>query len=202
MIQPIPTKYKGITFRSRIEARTAIFLDALRVQWQYEKEGYFFNIAENIENDRLKKEDKEFYAKRHKSGLIPYLPDFYIPNQARFKECFIEVKGKNPTNEEHDKARLLCHDTKLPIFFLWDFPFIEDNNSVETHLDGYYYNEKGVFNIRNAESLAWGYNDCFCEYGEKIVIANEAYFTCKIGDTSDRVTPCIDAYNAARNVKF
>ena len=35
-IQPIETKYKGYRFRSRLEARWAMFYDAIGVQWTYE----------------------------------------------------------------------------------------------------------------------------------------------------------------------
>jgi len=37
-IQPIPTKYKGIEFRSRLEARWAVFFDTLEIRWEYEPE--------------------------------------------------------------------------------------------------------------------------------------------------------------------
>ncbi len=39
-IQPIQTFYKGYKFRSRLEARWAVFFDALNLKWQYEVEGY------------------------------------------------------------------------------------------------------------------------------------------------------------------
>ncbi len=38
-IQPIETVYKGYRFRSRLEARWAVFFDALDVEWTYEPEG-------------------------------------------------------------------------------------------------------------------------------------------------------------------
>ncbi len=53
-LQPITTRYKGHRFRSRLEARYAVFMDSLGVEWQYEPEG--FALA---------------------SGF--YLPDFYLP---------------------------------------------------------------------------------------------------------------------------
>lgn len=40
MLKPIDTPYKGHLFRSRLEARWAVFLDALCLQWEYEVEGY------------------------------------------------------------------------------------------------------------------------------------------------------------------
>lgn len=36
MIKAIPTKYKGIQFRSRLEAKWASFFDLLNWKWQYE----------------------------------------------------------------------------------------------------------------------------------------------------------------------
>lgn len=39
-MQAIETAYKGRLFRSRLEARWAVFFDALKIQWQYEPEGY------------------------------------------------------------------------------------------------------------------------------------------------------------------
>ncbi|WP_432973597.1 hypothetical protein [Dactylosporangium sp. CA-233914] len=38
--KPIETHYAGCRFRSRLEARWAVFLDRLGVEWDYEPEGY------------------------------------------------------------------------------------------------------------------------------------------------------------------
>ena len=54
-IKAIETVYAGRRFRSRLEARWAVFFDALDIRWQYEAEGYVI--------------DGE-----------PYLPDFYLPD--------------------------------------------------------------------------------------------------------------------------
>lgn len=40
MIQAIETSYKGCRFRSRLEARYAVFFDALGIEWQYEPQGF------------------------------------------------------------------------------------------------------------------------------------------------------------------
>ena len=39
-MKPIETVYKGFKFRSRLEARWAVFFDACGVRWEYEPEGY------------------------------------------------------------------------------------------------------------------------------------------------------------------
>jgi hypothetical protein len=62
-IKAIETLYDGHRFRSRLEARWAVFMDCLKVQYDYEPEGY-------------------------ESGSTRYLPDFYLPDH----DCFIEIK--------------------------------------------------------------------------------------------------------------
>ena len=39
-MQAIQTEYKGYLFRSRLEARWAVFFDACGVRWEYEPGGY------------------------------------------------------------------------------------------------------------------------------------------------------------------
>lgn len=69
-IAAIPTKYSGVLFRSRLEARWAVFFDALGIKWQYEAEGY-----------------------QLKDGTR-YLPDFRlaIPGDANTHHAFVEIK--------------------------------------------------------------------------------------------------------------
>lgn len=40
MIKAIETRYKGYRFRSRLEARWAVFFDRLELDWEYEPEGF------------------------------------------------------------------------------------------------------------------------------------------------------------------
>lgn len=54
-VLPIPTVYNGYRFRSRTEARWAVFLDMLSIRWEYEAEGYQFGNG------------------------VRYLPDFWLP---------------------------------------------------------------------------------------------------------------------------
>ena len=77
-IKAIETKYAGCHFRSRLEARWAVFFDALGLRWQYEPEGYECEW-------RLQLSDETF----------PYLPDFYLPTM----NTFVEVKGQMDDNE-------------------------------------------------------------------------------------------------------
>ena len=65
IIKAIQTVYNGYRFRSRLEARWAVFFDALGVKWEYEKEGLFLL-----------------------SGKW-YLPDFWLPSE----DLYWEVKS-------------------------------------------------------------------------------------------------------------
>ena len=71
-IKAIETNYRGCRFRSRLEARWAVFFDALGWDWQYEKEGYTIGCYEG-----------------HR---IPWLPDFEITTP-KGQHFYVEVKG-------------------------------------------------------------------------------------------------------------
>lgn len=77
--QAIQTNYKGYRFRSRLEARWAVFLDAMKEPWEYEKEGY-----------------------RLADGTV-YLADFWLPRL----NLWLEVKGKDPTVAEYNRCAML-----------------------------------------------------------------------------------------------
>jgi hypothetical protein len=74
MIKAIETAYKGYRFRSRLEARWAVFFDALGIEWQYEPEGF------------------ELPSGR-------YLPDFAFrrPIDGVERVDYTEIKGAPPT---------------------------------------------------------------------------------------------------------
>lgn len=101
-IKPIETYYKGYRFRSRAEARWAVFFDACNVEWEYEPEGYDLGDG------------------------LGYLPDFLLHNigirssedDGQTFDLYIEVKGSNKiTPEEHEKIRKFSAsslDTRQP----------------------------------------------------------------------------------------
>lgn len=88
-LRSLPTYYKGITFRSRLEARWAIILDEMGIDWEYEVEAY------KIERTHFCDEfPKEFN----------YLPDFYLPKYG----AFLEIKGALGL-EEYWKILKIAH---------------------------------------------------------------------------------------------
>lgn len=88
MIKAIETRYNGYRFRSRLEARWAVFFDALNIK--YEPEG--FDLG---------------------NGMW-YLPDFRLPEMG----CWIEVKGVEPTRKEKSKCEALAQGTHETVFLL------------------------------------------------------------------------------------
>lgn len=85
----IQTEYAGHLFRSRLEARWAVFFDHAGIKWQYELQGY--------------------ECKGHR-----YLPDFYLPDS----NDFVEVKG-DPEGLKKDHERMsaiLGESSPLPGF--------------------------------------------------------------------------------------
>lgn len=104
MIKPIQTFYHGCHFRSRLEARWAVFFDALNIQWEYEPEGF------DIDG-------------------IKYLPDFKLHNM--YGRCsddspnqdilWVEVKGcasQSAFSKEHpdqyEKLRTFAYGSSNP----------------------------------------------------------------------------------------
>jgi hypothetical protein len=53
MIKAIETEYAGCRFRSRLEARWAVFFDALGVQWEHEPEGFETSAGRYLPDFRI-----------------------------------------------------------------------------------------------------------------------------------------------------
>lgn len=85
-IKAIETRYAGCHFRSRLEARWAVFFDHLGVAWEYEPQGFAWE-AKTIKSPWGRDEELQ-------GGL--YLPDFWLPSIS----TWFEVKGNEQTNEE------------------------------------------------------------------------------------------------------
>ena len=93
-MKSIQTRYKGYHFRSRLEARWAVYFDAIGWEWLYESEG--FDLG-----------DGDFY-----------LPDFYLP------ECnlWVEVKSEKPDEAEIRKAAKLAAQGPDAVVFAIGLP--------------------------------------------------------------------------------
>lgn len=132
-LKPIETEYNGYKFRSRLEARWAVFFDSAGIEYQYEPEG--FDLP---------------------SG--GYLPDFYLPELQvfveikPFKKDIVKYSGDgNEWERKCDefrsyvgKAILICYDDPAhDIFyrlFAWD---TTDSSGGESSFDARFMQYKG-----------------------------------------------------------
>ena len=98
------TVYGGVTFRSREEARWAVFFDSLGIVYEYEP------FWDEVGPDYL---------------TVNYLPDFYLKKQ----DIFIEVKPAHPTDIEKRKAAYWCKDVQeIVILFNLNPPTEKNDN--------------------------------------------------------------------------
>lgn len=89
---PIPaleTLHQGVRYRSRLEARWAVFFDALAIRHEYEPQGY-------------------------RTSYGNYLPDFWLPQFA----AFAEVKPVGLSREQKGKCAEVAHGTGQPFVLL------------------------------------------------------------------------------------
>lgn len=96
MLKAIETSYKGYRFRSRLEARWAVFFDALGVPYEYEKEGFDLGAAGR------------------------YLPDFWLPKQ----RTWLEIKPLGGW-QYSPKCQALADGSGDRVVFVAGSPFVE-----------------------------------------------------------------------------
>ena len=122
-IKPIETNYRGYKFRSRLEARWAVFFDHMEIEFYYEPEGY-----------------------QLPSGW--YLPDFLLKNvnpscvhsDINNLSMWAEVKSIDFSDLEDNLFLELCNETKTNGLYLVgppDFKLYYDNFGYEYALDWY-----------------------------------------------------------------
>jgi hypothetical protein len=110
-MKAIETHYKGYRFRSRLEARWAVFFDALGIGWEYEPQGYDLGSA----------------------GL--YLPDFRLSRAGL--GMFIEIKpDRGATADEKAKYAALSEACQCPVLLFAGLP---PTNFEQTGLGWYEY---------------------------------------------------------------
>ena len=95
-IKAIETVYNGYKFRSRLEARWAVFFDAAFIEYEYEPEG--FELEDGTR----------------------YLPDFYLPEL----KVFVEVKGVMSDSDFHKIESLVKElpDEYRGVYVVQDIP--------------------------------------------------------------------------------
>jgi hypothetical protein len=105
MVKPIETIHNGYRFRSRLEARWAVFFDKLGIKYYYERQGYDLG----------------------KVGW--YLPDFWLPHYADpdiddgKTGVFVEIKPTKATEYEYSRGFVLAEQTGMNVFIFQGEPY-------------------------------------------------------------------------------
>lgn len=102
-IAAIKTTYAGCDFRSRLEARWAVFMDRLGIEWSYEPQGW------------------------EMSDGTRYLPDFWLPRLM----VNVEVKGSDEAlAEDMSKIQSFVQESNSLVLLLGDVPRIDHHAPV------------------------------------------------------------------------
>ena len=122
--KPIETHYNGYRFRSRLEARWAVFFDAAGIEYQYEPEGF----------------EREWEGEK-----IYYLPDFYLPQF----DVYAEVKGSDDALAKDAEKLGAMIDWGGPlakgVIILGDIPNWQKLSWANVPLFSFLSNDKSVF---------------------------------------------------------
>lgn len=184
-IKAIETAYKGYRFRSRLEARWAVFFDTVGVPWEYEKEGYDLGEA----------------------GL--YLPDFWLPavGLRRSKETglWVEIKGQMPTDEESEKCGRLVMMTEAPVILFAGLPGEDNNMQNESGYEFTFWIDDDGKKQPERDSYM-----TFMRCGKrtcrhlKIEFGDSNYMECPIcgSDATNNERSLVAGYAAARSARF
>lgn len=176
-IKPIETIYNGYRFRSRLEARWAVFFDAAGIEYEYEPEGYQLS-----------------------DGTM-YLPDFYLPKVLlRDDTCglFAEVKGVLSSDDINKLTYF-----EYPIVVLGQIPTVDEfgyPKYAEEDDDGFEKFFSFAYVDGDDYTLFFGkHNDgAVFVFGED----NDWLFRSEDGGIEDCLTPMIGAYQKARMARF
>lgn len=147
-MKAIETEYKGYLFRSRLEARWAVFFDACGVKWEYEPEG--FDLGDDLY----------------------YLPDFllhdvlFLDGDVSY-DLWVEVKGKM---NEQDAKKIITFanvqwnentgyvNVENPILVVTNIPDGDDWSDLEDYMRDLSYesSEPAPFNLRMIDGDYFG----------------------------------------------
>lgn len=106
----IPTRWRGCLFRSRLEARWAVYFDAIGLAWEYEPQGFDL-------------------------GGVAYLPDFYLPQVQAFAEVKPADIGSADLDAAFDKLMKLARATGRVCVMLVGPPDAKPYDCIDPRLD-------------------------------------------------------------------
>lgn len=113
--QAIETYYKNTRFRSRLEAKWALFFDELGIIWDYEPQGF-------------------------ESRGVRYLPDFYMPELDLFFEC----KPYAPSKSDFNKSAVGVEASGKTLILSWGYPAVPIDDRLFNMVDIFNFIQYGT----------------------------------------------------------
>lgn len=143
--KPIETIYNGYRFRSRLEARWAVFFDALGIEYEYEPEGFELSFSDD--------------------ERIMYLPDFYLPESGLYAEVKgVKTRGQIPKEDAEKMSWMIDFDGPCAngIVMLGNIP------DPHSHMDWaiWRHDRKGIVWGYEMNDIPTGGWDTFMQVGE------------------------------------
>lgn len=200
-IAAIETEYAGYLFRSRLEARWAVFFDAIGVEWEYEIEGF------------------------ETEGGERYLPDFYLP----VTKTWVEVKGDKDAFLQPEEFRRITgvlyrdpvlphfvdsHNTNRGLILLSDIPPASDSGTwfhpIIQHVGDGLHRQWGMF-VPGEAASRWHTIESYGLLARLSLVDGDANFESHpskwridsiFAGTSGTFERVIQAYTAARQARF
>lgn len=173
-IQAIETSYGGARFRSRLEARWAVFFDEMLIDWEYEPEGY-----ETPEGRYLP--DFRIYLRRGKPAALFEVKPQYASTKADDCDCTFPLDARWKHAAGADVASNLLVACGIP-----------SGDRVQDWIDA----TGGLHRIKageNSHYYPYMFSSCECCTGAVIAPADKGFVT------TDVVR---DALNVARSARF
>lgn len=182
----IQTEYKGYLFRSRLEARWAVFFDACGVDWEYEPEGYDLGDG------------------------VWYLPDFLLHGvKGRSAgDLFVEVKGKMTDSDAEKIHRFTAPDEtqkygppQNPLLIVGRIPEGDTGNEINEYVSDHAYENIGgdlyEFNFETVDGDHFAAHPGINKDGGFELFGDDFSYLC---DQDDEAT--VEAYRIARQARF
>lgn len=126
-MRSIETVWRGKRFRSRTEARWAVYFECLCIDWEYEPEGFVLDDGTR------------------------YLPDFLLHGLASCVggDLWVEVKGRFGSDDVHKVDLFSRH---APLYLVGDVPYREDMDQWYEVMESVCYKGPGPY-LHNFETV-------------------------------------------------
>jgi len=187
-IKAIPTEYKGHLFRSRLEARWAVFFDACGVEWEYEPEGY--DLGDGVR----------------------YLPDFLLHDVAgrASGDLYVEVKGRMTAFDAVKIKRFAeagmpkdgsCGRSKTPLLVVSKIPDGNEAIDIQDYISNEAYSAlhgfPAPFNFETIDGDYFAAHPGINREGKFELFGDDSNYLCEM---DERATE--HAYRLARQARF